>query len=329
MANILVTGGAGYIGSHTCKELASQGHTPVTLDNLSRGHQECVKWGPFVHGSIHDTPLVVNTLRSYKIKAVIHFAAYAYVSESVDHPQMYFDNNVKGSLLLFEAMRQAQVKNIVFSSSCATYGESQSHRISEDHPQKPINPYGLTKLMVENTLLEQQTLNHLNFISLRYFNAAGTDPEGELLEHHEPEPHILPNIIRAALTNTPVTLYGSDYPTPDGTCVRDFIHVSDLARAHNIALTALLTNKPTHPFYNLSNTRGFSLLELTNAVESYLQKDIQVNFAPRRHGDPARLVGSSDRFRNRFSWNPQHSDIKTLIETTVRGQKKLIDQIST
>lgn len=318
MANILVTGGAGYIGSHTCQSLAENGHTPITLDNLCRGHQESVKWGPLVKGSILDFDLLTKTLAEHNIEAVIHFAAYAYVGESVSSPTMYFHNNVKGSFILIEAMKACGLKKMVFSSSCATYGEAQSPTINEEHPQSPINPYGLSKLMTEQMLTQSSQDHEIDFCALRYFNAGGASLNGEIGELHNPEPHIIPNIIDSALNNRAISIFGNNYPTLDGTCVRDFIHVQDLANAHVLVLNKLLNNSAlNHHFYNLGLSKGYSLLELVKTVENISQKKINIEFKDRRPGDPASLVASAKRFEKEFNWLPQHSDINTIIETAM------------
>jgi UDP-glucose-4-epimerase GalE len=315
MINILVTGGAGFIGSHVCKSLAQNGYTPITLDNLSRGHEKNVKWGPFIKGSIHDFELVKKILVDYKIAAVMHFAAYAYVFESVEKPNLYFENNFYGSLLLIEAMKAAKVKKILFSSSCAIFGESQENSISEEQPKNPINPYGLSKLLVENMLEKYQSLKQIEFCSLRYFNAAGADPDNQLYECHHPEPHIIPNLINSALDNSIFKVYGADYPTPDGTCVRDYIHVTDLAEAHILALEKILNNQKINSFYNLGNSRGFSILELISMTEKILNKKIKVKIESRRKGDPSHLIGNPESFMKDFNWQTKFSDIETIIQT--------------
>lgn len=313
--NILVTGGAGYIGSQVCKQLAQSGFTPVCLDNLSRGHRENVQWGPFVQGSIQNLDLVVETIRTHQIQAVMHFAAFAYIHESVEKPAMYFENNVAGSALLFEAMRETQVKTLVFSSSCATYGIAQAPRISEEHPQQPINPYGLSKLMVERMLAKFRDEQELNYCALRYFNVAGADSDLTLGECHNPEPHIIPNLIKAAQTGTAVTINGRHYPTPDGTCVRDFIHVVDLAQAHILVLKKLLKRECLTNAYNLGNANGFSLLELVEKTQEVVGKKINVQFGENRPGDPPILIADSTKFRRDLGWQPQFSDIETILST--------------
>lgn len=315
MANILVTGGAGFIGSHTCKALAKKGHTPIGFDNLSRGHKEAVKWGPLIEGDIRNINHLKEIMKKHDISAVIHFAAFAYIKESVEHPQMYFENNVTGTALLLQAMLEAEVKTIVFSSSCATYGESTAEQISEDHPQNPINPYGLSKLMGERMLEQYKRQHQFKICGLRYFNAAGADPDGELGENHDPEPHLIPTLIRQAATNTPITLNGQDYPTPDGTCIRDFIHVTDLAEAHVVALEGLLENSSSHDFYNLGVGNGYSLLEVAKSIKNNLNSTSPIKYSERRSGDPAKLICDNSRFQKQWNWSPKHNDLNFMIES--------------
>ena len=322
MANILVTGGAGYIGSHTCKALKAAGHNPVALDNLCRGFQSAVLWGPFINADIRNFEAVTKALHDHSIDAVLHFAALAYIKESVEKPNLYWDNNVEGSLLLLEAMKSAGVTNLVFSSTCATYGESKSPLIDESHPQSPINPYGLTKLTIEKMLLSYEKLYDFNFCALRYFNAAGADPEGEIGENHDPEPHIIPTFIKKALKNETLQINGNDFDTKDGTCVRDFIHVSDLAQAHVITLNSLLENKNEHPFYNIGTGTGYSLLEIAENIKAEIGSSSDIEFGERRNGDPARLIGNPSLFQNEFSWSPQISNLSSLIKTAAQWLKK-------
>lgn len=312
MAQILVTGGEGYIGRHLCKLLNQQGHLPLSLDDLSRSHFNALRFGPFIKARVHDKPTLVQALREHKIQAVIHLAAFAYVEESTRRPHLYFENNINGLYWLLEAMKEAQVKRLVFSSSCAVYGKALTPVIDESHPTLPINPYGLSKLICEELITNTP---EVNACSLRYFNVGGADPESELKEEHDPEPHILPNLIRAAKNNEPVTLFGKDHPTRDGTCIRDFIHVWDLARAHLNALEALLSKSPIRPTYNLGGERGHSLLELVKACEKLFSTKIPINWKPARRGDPPQLVASSQTFQNDFDWSPELSDLKTLIQT--------------
>lgn len=264
--NVLVTGGAGYIGSHAAKALAMAGHHPIVYDNLSRGYAKAVRWGPLVQGDTRDQDLIARTLRQHKINAVLHFAAYAYVGESMSDPGLYFDNNFTGSLQLLEAMRRSGVRDIVFSSTCATYGNPEQIPISELHPQRPVNPYGESKLMVEKILRWYGEIHKMRWIALRYFNAAGADPEGEIGEHHDPETHLIPLVLEAAQSpERPVSIFGTDYPTPDGTAVRDYIHVTDLAKAHLKALEYVVLERENRAF-NLGTGNGHSVQEVITAV---------------------------------------------------------------
>jgi len=286
---ILVTGGAGYIGSHCCKALETAGFTPVTFDNLSRGHADAVRWGPLVVGDLRDKAQVLATLQEHQIKAVVHFAALAYVGESVEDPQLYYDNNLGGMMGLLAAMQEAQVERIVFSSSCATYGTPAMLPIAENCSQQPINPYGRTKLACEWMLRDAEMAWGLRHVALRYFNAAGADPEGEIGERHDPETHLIPLVLMAASGRAgPVKLFGTDYGTPDGTCIRDYIHVSDLARAHILALEHLEKGN-TSIALNLGTGKGASVRDVINAVERVSGKRVPYSEEMRRAGDPAEL----------------------------------------
>ncbi|MEM7646223.1 MAG: UDP-glucose 4-epimerase GalE [Pseudomonadota bacterium] len=318
----LVTGGAGYIGSHTCQKLKEAGIDPVVYDNLSRGNRDAILFGDFVEGDTRDTDKVYRVLKDQSIDIVLHFAAYAYVKESVEKPEMYFENNVSGSVLLLQAMQKAGVKRLVFSSTCATYGIAKELPISEDHPQDPINPYGQSKLMVEKILRDLNTNFDFKTCALRYFNAAGADLSGRIGECHVPEPHIIPLAIEAALGNREkLFINGTDYPTRDGTCVRDFVHVSDIAQAHVLVAQALLKDEDVEAHYNLSNERGFSILEIAKQVEKASGKKVSLEMKPRRPGDPPELVGNSDRFEKRFGWVRQSSDIESLISSALKWRQ--------
>lgn len=315
---ILVTGGAGYIGSHACKALAANGFRPVAFDNLSLGHRDAVRWGPFVYGDILDTPRLAEAMRAHGISAVIHFAALAYVGESVHIPARYYRTNVGGTLSLLEACRLADVHHLVFSSSCATYGIPDRLPVSEAAEQCPINPYGRTKLMAEEMLADESHATGLHFAALRYFNAAGADPQLELGERHDPETHIVPLTIRAALGQAgPLEIYGDDYPTPDGTCVRDFVHVSDLADAHVRALDHLLSGGDNLAA-NLGSGTGTSILQLIRAVERQMNCSVPVHVAPRRIGDPPALYADVTRARGLLGFAPRHSDLDAIVATAVR-----------
>jgi UDP-arabinose 4-epimerase len=320
---VIVTGGAGYIGSHVCKMLAQSGFYPVTFDNLQHGHPWAVNWGPLEKGDITDRPRLDSVFATYKPEAVLHFAAFAYVGESVDNPGKYYRNNVYGSLNLLEAMRDHNVQNLVFSSSCATYGHPRHDRIEESHPQAPINPYGMSKLMVERVLADFDKAHQIRSVSLRYFNAAGADPDGELGEVHDPETHLIPLVLDAAAgSRDAITVFGNDYETPDGTCIRDYIHVTDLATAHVLALQSLLGGGPSRT-YNLGNGDGFSVLQVIAQVERTTASRVPVIMGNRRLGDPARLVGDASLARSELGWIPQYTNLKQIIATAWEWHRKL------
>jgi UDP-arabinose 4-epimerase len=322
MKHVLVVGGAGYIGSHTCKALAAAGYVPVTYDNLVYGQRSAIRWGPFVHGDISDRSALDAAIRTWQPEAVLHFAAFAYVGESVTNPGKYYRNNFAGTLTLLEAMRDAGVGQFVFSSTCATYGVPYCVPISEDHLQNPINAYGASKLMIERMLQDFDMAHGLSSISLRYFNAAGADPECEIGEAHDPETHLIPLVLDAAAGVRPnVTVFGTDYPTPDGTCVRDYIHVTDLAQAHVLALQALQGGAPTTT-YNLGNGVGFSVRQIIDVVQQVTGLTVPVVFGPRRAGDPPALVGDASRIRAALGWAPQHADLADIIGTAWRWHQK-------
>ena len=310
---ILVTGGAGYIGSHINKLLAREGHETVVFDNLIYGHREAVKWGTLIEGDLKNIHEIEAVFEKYPIEAVFHFAAYAYVGESVAEPEKYYYNNIGCTLNLLKVMRRYGCDKIIFSSSCATYGEPEQMPITEDMSQNPINPYGFTKYAVERIFKDYERAYGLRYMVLRYFNAAGADPEGEIGEAHDPETHIIPLILDAASGKRPnVKVFGTDYPTRDGSCIRDYIHVSDLATAHLLALRHLETGKPSQ-FLNLGNTKGTSVLELIEAAKRVTGKDIPVELTERRPGDPAILVGSSEKAKRVLGWEPIYGDIDTIV----------------
>ncbi len=322
---ILVTGGAGYIGSHACKALAKAGYAPVTYDNLSAGQRWAVKWGPFEAGDILDRNRLDDVMRKHRPAAVMHFAACAYVEESVDDPAKYYRSNVAGTLSLLEAMRAHDVRRIVFSSTCATYGVPDQVPIPDGHPQDPINPYGASKLMVERILSDYHSAYGLESVSLRYFNAAGADPDGEIGECHDPETHLIPLVLEAALGHRPsVEVFGDDYDTEDGTCIRDYIHVNDVAAAHICALAYLDSGGATTAF-NVGNGSGFSVHQIIAAAERVTGRPIARKAAPRRPGDPPVLVSDSTRAREELGWGPSVTDLGTIIETAwtwaLRSQK--------
>jgi UDP-glucose-4-epimerase GalE len=312
---VLVTGGAGYVGSHTAKELSASGYEPIVLDNLSEGQRRAVRWGPFVEGDVADGELLRRALTEHDIEAVIHFAASAYVGESIAHPRKYFRNNVSNSLNLLDAMQDSGVKHLVFSSTCATYGIPETLPIREDHPQHPVNPYGESKLFVEHALRWYGEAYDLNWVALRYFNAAGADPDGEIGEDHDPETHLVPLAIGAALgTLQALEIYGNDYSTPDGTPVRDYIHVTDLARAHVLALQYLEAGE-SNTALNLGTGRGHSVLEVKGTVERVTDLKVPVNYRERRQGDPECLVADASRAGTILGWIPDYPDLSAMVET--------------
>jgi UDP-arabinose 4-epimerase len=314
-AAILVTGGAGYIGSHACKALALAGYLPVTYDNLATGHEWAVKWGPLERGDILDRGRLNGVIASYRPSAIMHFAAFAYVGESVSDPGKYYRNNVAGSLTLLEAARDHGIDQIVFSSTCATYGIPDRLPITEDTPQGPINPYGASKLMVERMLVDFGAAHGLRSIALRYFNAAGADPANEIGEAHDPETHLIPLVLDAASGRRPnITVFGTDYETSDGTCVRDYIHVTDLADAHLKALGSLVAGSSSAA-YNLGSGKGFSVQAVIDAAERVAKLKVPVERGPRRHGDPAELVADSSKARVGLGWQPKLANLSEMIET--------------
>jgi UDP-arabinose 4-epimerase len=312
---VLVAGGAGYIGSHTAKLLHSNGVEPVVFDNLVTGHRSSVRWGPFVYGDILDTSSLTRTLIQYKPDAVVHFAASAYVGESVEDPAKYYRNNVSGTLSLLDACRHAEIDKIIFSSSCATYGTPQSLPITETTSQQPINPYGRTKLIAEQMLQDYATAYDLKYVALRYFNACGADPDGELGEWHEPETHLIPRALLAAGgAISHLSVFGDDYDTEDGTCVRDYIHVTDLARAHVLALQHLI-NGGRNLAVNLGTGYGLSIGEILKAIGRVTRREVPVEMRPRRAGDPPALYADPAFAREVLGFSPEYSDIDTIIRT--------------
>ena len=316
--NILVTGGAGYIGSHACKALARAGYQPIACDNLVYGHPWAVKWGPLEQGDIADRPWLDRLIERYQPLAVMHFAAYAYVGESVQDPGKYYRNNVAGTLTLLEAARDHGIRHFIFSSTCATYGTPACVPIAEDCPQAPINPYGASKLMIERMLEDFERAHGLGYVALRYFNAAGADPEGEIGEDHDPETHLIPLAILAAQRGEPeLAIFGTDYPTPDGTAVRDYIHVTDLADAHVRALEYLAGGGASIAL-NLGTGQGHSVQQVVDAIERSSGQRVPVREAPRRAGDPPVLVAAPDRAMQLLSWQPVHSNLTEIVETAWR-----------
>ena len=328
---ILVTGGAGYIGSHTLKALALAGFTPVTLDNLSTGHRYTAKWGSFVRAELSDYNAICKVIREHKISAVVHLAASAYVAGSVADPRHYFDNNVSNSLNLLRAMLDCNIRHIVFSSSCATYGVPHALPVTEESPDVPVNPYGETKVMVERILKWYGKAYGLCSVCLRYFNAAGADPEGEIGEHHDPETHLVPSLIEAALgLRRHFELYGTDYPTPDGTAIRDYTHVSDLASAHVLALRYSFARGQSNVF-NLGTGRGRSVYQVIRAVEAVSGQKVNIVFRARRSGDPPQLVASAAKAKSQLGWRPQFLDLDQIVRTAWMwhtGEARQADEIA-
>ena len=320
MSTILVTGGAGYIGSHVVRELLRQNRKPVVFDNLQTGHRNAAKGALFIQGDLSDQKKLKETFQSYPIDAVMHFAADCLVGESVQNPVKYFNNNVKNGLQLIELMEDFNVIKFIFSSSAAVYGDPNTAPIEEDHPCLPMNPYGETKWIFEKVLQAYHDGGKLNFISLRYFNAAGADPDVKYGEDHSPETHLVPLVIKAALNGTSVPVFGTDYPTPDGTCIRDYIHITDLARAHILALEKL-EQKRISGIYNLGNENGFSVREVIETVRKISNREILSVDSPRRAGDPARLVASSKKIREELGWAPNFPDLETIVETAWKWHK--------
>ncbi len=318
---VLVTGGAGYIGSHTCKALAKRGITPVTYDNIIYGHKWAVKWGPLHEGDILDSKKLVEVLKQEKIEGVFHFAAFAYVGESVQDPLKYYHNNVLGSIRLLEAMKEVGVRKFIFSSTCATYGIPKQTPILETFEQNPINPYGQSKLIVEQILRDCAKAGDVSATALRYFNASGADSELETGEDHSPETHLIPLTLDAAYGRRKnITVFGTDYATPDGTCVRDYIHVSDLAEAHVLAFEKM----PATGFraINLGTGHGASVREIISAVEKHVGRKVPVVEGARREGDPPVLVASDERARQELGWNPRNSNLDNIVVTAARWHEK-------
>ncbi|HSS19663.1 MAG TPA: UDP-glucose 4-epimerase GalE [Pyrinomonadaceae bacterium] len=318
---ILITGGAGYIGSITAQLLIERGERVVILDNLFRGHREAVPDGvPFYEGNIGDRELLAKIAREHELDACIHFAALAYVGESINEPERYFSNNVEQGAVLLESLQQAGVHQFVFSSSCATYGEPQQIPIAEDHPQSPTNPYGKTKLIMERKLQDYDRLHNFRSVALRYFNAAGaTSNRGEL---HEPETHLIPNVIAAGRGAIPaVSVFGNDYPTPDGTAIRDYIHVSDLGAAHILALD-YLRNGGASDQINLGNGRGYSVMEVINTTGRVIGATVPFKFEPRRPGDPSQLVANADKAKRVLGWQPAIPELEAIVRSDWEWRKK-------
>jgi UDP-glucose 4-epimerase len=319
---VLVTGGAGYIGSHTARELSRRGYQVVVLDNLSKGHRASVAGVEFVEGDTADGGLLRSLFREREVRTVVHFAASSLVGESVLDPAAYYRNNVLGGISLLDAMASARVPCLVFSSTAAVYGEPREVPIPEDHPAVPSNPYGATKLALEGAMRWYGEAYGMKYAALRYFNAAGADPAGDIGEDHAPESHLIPLVLKAAMGLLPtLSVFGTDYPTPDGTCVRDYVHVNDLAEAHVLALEALAAGAPSGA-YNLGNGNGYSVLEVIKAAESVTGQRVPVEYGPRRPGDPATLVASSKKAKRDLGWRPGFADLAAIIRTAWEWHRK-------
>lgn len=320
--DILVVGGAGYIGSHCAKLMHGRGYGVVSYDNLSRGFREAVRYGDFVQGDIGDAHALDRLFSSRKFDAVMHFAAFAYVGESVEKPALYMENNFQKTRVLLDAMRRHGISRFIFSSTCATYGVPQYVPIDEKHPQKPINPYGESKLLVEKMLREYDEQHKLKSMVFRYFNASGCDPEGELGERHDPETHLIPLALRAALGAGPrLKIFGGDYETPDGTCVRDYIHVNDLSNAHILGLEYLM-DRQSGEVFNLGNGNGFSVKEVVQAVRTVTGCEVPFDEAPRRAGDPPVLIGNAEKARRILGWKIQYTDLEDIVRTAAKWEQR-------
>jgi UDP-glucose 4-epimerase/UDP-arabinose 4-epimerase len=319
---ILVAGGAGYIGAQTCKALQAAGFLPVTLDNLSTGHAQAVKFGPFVRGDLRDIALVQKTVAQYGVVGALHFAAYSLVGESVRDPAKYYDNNVGAATTFAAALIEAGVQAFVFSSTAAAYGVPSISPIPEDHPTFPINPYGASKLAFEGALRWLGEAHPFRWTALRYFNAAGADLDGEVGESHEPETHLIPNLCRAIYGTGPaLTVFGQDYPTPDGTPIRDYIHVADLADAHVLAIGRLLEGASGGVF-NVGTGQGATVMQIIAAAEAALGLKVPYSVGPRRAGDPPSLVADATALKTAFGWAPRYSDLGTIVRTAARWQRE-------
>jgi UDP-arabinose 4-epimerase len=329
MNTILVTGGAGFVGSHACQALARAGYLPVTFDNFERGHQWAVKWGPLERGDLRDENDLRRAFETWRPWAVTHFAADAYVGESILDPLKYYDTNVGGTAKLLKTCAAFGCRNIVFSSSCATYGIPTRVPLTETDAQQPINPYGYTKLVVERMLRDTEIAHGIRHVALRYFNAAGADPDGELGELHEPETHLIPLVLFTAMGRRPsIQVFGGDYATPDGTCIRDYIHVSDLADAHVAALEWMAAEKSSNAF-NLGNERGYSVAEVIRTAEEVTGSAIKAQMCPRRPGDPPTLVSDSTKARQLLGWKPKFPALKEQIDHAFRWFRDEMQQLVT
>lgn len=325
---VLVVGGAGYIGSHMVKMLSNAGHNVVVLDNLSTGFKEAVKYGQLIVGDLADLNLLENLFQDHDFDGVMHFAANSLVGESIEHPSKYYRNNVSNTLNLLDVMVRHDVKHFIFSSTAATFGEPDYVPIDEAHPQNPINPYGASKLMIERILQDYASAYGLNSVCLRYFNACGADPEGELGENHDPETHLIPLILQAASgRRDSITVFGRDYATEDGTCIRDYIHISDLCSAHSLALDYLLSEKESGALtFNLGNSKGFSVQQVIDVVQKVVTEDgftLNVKEGARRQGDPAVLIAKASLASSKLGWQPMFTDLEIIVRHAWAWEKKI------
>lgn len=323
---ILVVGGAGYIGSHMVKQLAQAGSDVITLDNLSYGYRDAVKYGEFVEGDLGDSKVLDSIFSSNDIDAVMHFAGFIQVGESVIKPSMYYHNNVSNTLTLLDTMLKHQVKNFIFSSTAAIFGEPDYTPIDEKHNRQPINPYGHSKLMIEQVLDDYDKAYGMRATCLRYFNAAGADPEGELGERHVPETHLIPLILQAASgRREDIKIFGDDYATDDGTCVRDYIHINDLCEAHSLALQKMIADDKSAR-YNLGNGKGFSVRRVIDVAKHVSGNDFKVNIEPRRSGDPAVLVADATLARNELNWQPKFAELEDIVKTAWQWETEFLSK---
>ncbi len=329
MKKILVAGGAGYIGSHTCKALSKHGFIPVVYDNLVYGHKQSVKWGDFIHGDIHDINKLTQAIEKHQPLGVIHFAAYTYVGESVSDPGKYYINNVAGTINLLEAMRINGMDKIVFSSTCAVYGQPENIPITENEIKTPVNPYGKSKLMIEQILADYYNAYYTKSVSLRYFNASGADAECETGENHDPETHLIPIVLDNVIgKREKITVFGNDYDTKDGTCIRDYIHVQDLADAHVKALNLMLTDENfSYDCFNLGTGQGYSIMEIIKTVEKVTGKKVNYEIGERRPGDPPKLVANAKKVYEKLNWKPENSELDNIIKTAWNWHKAMNEDL--
>jgi UDP-glucose 4-epimerase len=323
---ILITGGAGYIGSHAVQQLQSAGHQVVVFDNLSTGQHGLLQGARWVKGDLADTALLTETLQNFGVEAVMHFAALSLVGESIQKPLSYFDNNVAGTISLLKAMQAAGVRRFVFSSTAATYGNPVYSPMDEAHPQQPINPYGRTKLMMEQLLTELSDKGQLDFVAFRYFNAAGASSEASIGEWRDPETHLIPNVLKNLYNDTPLTVYGNDYDTPDGTCVRDYVHVDDIVRAHRMALN-YLENGGASTLLNLGTGKGASVLEVVRACEKVTGRPAKIQYMERRVGDPPVLVAQADKASEILGWQAETTELETIVATAWAWEQTLQNKL--